>query len=131
MIDASAVLNIPENTVGLVVGIILVKGQKDERVLHEVVVGQQGRHPATLPLGTKGDVGVVSIVGHIGGDESPLRKLLVGQIMLEISEVLDLASTGLVLDNRVEENQRVVLADVVVLEGLLVGVVEALEAGEG
>jgi hypothetical protein len=51
--------------------------------------------------------------------------------MLEISEVLDLTSTGLVLDDGVEEDQRVVLANVVVLESLVVGEVEALEAGEG
>jgi hypothetical protein len=126
-----AFLGIPVNTVGLVVGIILVKGQQDKRVVHEVVVRQQRRHPAALPLAPKGNVGVVDIVGHVRGNESPLGKLLAGQIILEISEVLDLASTGLVLDNGVVENQRVVLADIVIVEGLLVRVVEALEAGEG
>lgn len=123
--------NIPVNTVGLVVGIILIEGQEDQGVAHEVLVLQERRHPAAFPLGTKGDVGVVSIVSHVGGNEGPLRKLFVGQISLEIREVLDLASTGLVLDNGVVENQRVVLAHIVVGASLLVGVIEALEAGEG
>jgi hypothetical protein len=46
-----------------------------------------------------------------------------------MSEVLDLASLGLVLDDRVVKHERVVLADIVACISILVGVIVALVAG--
>ena len=118
-----------EDPVGLVVGVILIKGQENSSVVHEVVILQQSGHPATLPLGGERDVGVVGVIGHVGGDERPLRKLLVIQIGKESIKALDLTSAGVILDDGIIQHEGVVLAHVVVGKSLLVGVVVALEAG--
>lgn len=71
----------------------------------------------------------MSIIGHVRGDKSPLWKLLVRQIFIKMSEVLDLASLGFILDKRVVKDQWVMLADIVWVISVLVGVVVALETG--
>lgn len=71
----------------------------------------------------------MGIVSHVGSDKSPLGKLLLLQVLIEMSEVLDLASLGLILDDRVVKHERVVLADIVVCISILVGVIVALVAG--
>lgn len=115
--------------VALGVGLVLIKGDEDQGLLHEVGVVEQRADPIALPLGGKGDVGVVRVVGHVGGNKGPLGEGVVGQILLEAGEVLDLAQTRAVVGDGVVEDQRIVFADVVVGKGLLVGVVEALETG--
>lgn len=117
-----------EDVVMLGVGLVLVEGEDDERVVHEIAVVQQRLEEVTGPGASKGDIGVMAIVGHIGGDEGPLGKGLGLQIILEGGEVLDEAETGGILGDGVKENERVVLADISVGVGLLVGEVEALEA---
>ena len=70
----------------------------------------------------------MSIVGHVGSDEAPLRKFLVVQIVVEAREVLDLSCTSGIIGNAVEDDQRVVLANIVVGEILVVRIIEAWEA---
>lgn len=114
---------------GVVTG--LVKGQQDKRLVPEVSRVLELLNETTLPDGGEGDVGVVSIVGHVGGDESPLGESVVLNVRPQAGEVLDLGSTGSISGNVVKEDKRIVLADVVVGIGLLVGVVEALETSVG
>lgn len=114
---------------GVVIG--LVKGEQDERLVPEVSVVFELLNETTLPDRGKGDVGIVSIVGHVGSNESPLRKSIVLNVRPQAREVLDLSSTGSISGNVVKEDERVVLADVVVGMGLLVGVVVALETSMG
>lgn len=52
---------------------------------------------------------------------------MVGEIGIELSEVLDQLEPRSVVGDRLEENKGVVLADIVISKGFLVGVVEALE----
>jgi hypothetical protein len=114
---------------GVVTG--LVKGEQDERLVPEVSVVLELLNKVTLPNGGERDVGVVSIVGHVRGNESPLGERVVLNVRPQAGEVLDLGSTGSISGNVVKEDKRVVLADVVVGIGLLVGVVEALETSIG
>lgn len=114
---------------GVVTG--LVKGEQDERLVPEISVVLEFLDKTTLPDGGEGDVSIVSIVGHVGGDESPLRERVVVNVRPQAGEVLDLGSTGSISGNIVKEDKRIVLADVVVGIGLLVGVVEALETSIG
>ena len=120
-----------ENSVVLRVGVILVEGEQNQRVVHEVDVVEQGRHPVPLPLGGEGDVGVVPIVSHVGSDESPLGKLPLGQVVLKAGEVLDLAQTCAVVGDRFVGDQWVVFAHIVRITGFLVGEVETLEPRVG
>lgn len=66
----------------------------------------------------------MAIVGHVGGDERVLGKTVVVKIIVEAAEVLDLAQTCSIIGHRVEDDQGVVLAHVVVGTGL--GVTETL-----
>lgn len=102
----------------------LVEGDKDEGVLSEVVILQERGHEAVEPLAGEGDVGVVGIVGHVGGDEHVLGQTVVLQVLVEGGEVLDLTGTDSVVGDGVEEDQRIVLAHVVI--GFSLGVAEAL-----
>lgn len=121
-----------EDLVGDTVGLVLVEGQQDQGVVHEVLVAEERGHEVALPGGAEGDVGVVGVVGHVGGEESPLRQGLGVQVGLEVVEALDLAETSGVVGDGLVEDQGVVLAHVVVGVRLLVGrVVEALEARVG
>jgi len=80
---------------------------------------------------TEGDVGVVGIVGHIGCDEGPLGQLPLVQVVVKRSEVLDQAQSSVVAGNLVKDDQRVVLAHIIIRICLLVGIVVALEAWIG
>lgn len=108
----------------LLVGGGLVEGDQDEGVLGEVVVLQERGHEAVEPLAGESDVGVVGVVGHVGGDEHVLGQTVVLEVLVESGEVLDLARANGVVGDRVEEDEGVVLANVVVGAGL--GVAEAL-----
>lgn len=114
---------------GVITG--LVKGEQDERLVPKVSVVLELLDETALPGGGEADVSVVSIVGHVGGDKGPLGKSVVLNVRPQAGEVLDLGSTGSISGNVVKEDKRIVLADVVVGIGLLVGVIEALEASVG
>ena len=61
------------------------------------------------------------------GDECPLRQLLLVEIIIEGSEVLQQAKSGIVGSERLKSDQGAVLAHVVIVISLLVGIVETLE----
>ena len=96
------------------VGFILIKGENDESVVHEVRVVEQRGQPVAGPGASNGDRGVVTIVGHVGGDEHPLRECLRGKIRVEFGEVLDEGEAGGIRVDRAEADEGIVLADVVV-----------------
>ena len=106
-----------EDVVVLGVGFILVKSQEQQGTIHEVGVIEQWCQPVAHPGGGKGDVGVVTIISHIGSNESPLRQGLARDITVEAGEVLDKRKAGCIGSNAIEENERIVLADVVVGKG--------------
>lgn len=113
------------------VGLGLVEGDEDKGVVHEVGVVQQGLKEVASPVTGDGDGGVVAIAGHVGGDEHPLGKSVVGEVDVELSQVLDLREALLALGNRVEDDGRVVLADIVVGASLLVDPRHTLETAVG
>ena len=82
----------------------LVEGDEDQGVLAEVVVLQQGGDKAVEPGAGEGDVGIVGVVGHVGGNEHVLGETMVLQVLVEGSEVLDLTGTNGVVGDRVEED---------------------------
>lgn len=120
-----------EDTVVVGVGLVLIEGQKEESVVVEVLVLEQLGHPRTLPLSSKSYVGVMRIVGHVGSDESPLRKLLVLDIIFKVIKALDVTCTAAVGHNGVIKHQWVVLANVIIVISFLVRIVVALETGIG
>lgn len=120
-----------EDTVVVGVGLVLIEGQEEEGVVHEILVSEQFAHPRTLPLGSESDVGVMGIVGHVRSDEGPLRKLLVTEIIFKVIKALDSTCTSVVGHNRVVKHQRVVLPNVVIAVSFLVGIVVALETSIG
>jgi len=64
-----------EHVVGDGVGVVLVEGQEDEGLgAVEVGVGQEGLEEGLGPGTSGGDRSVVSIVGHVGCNEHPLRQ---------------------------------------------------------
>lgn len=102
------------------VGRVLVKGDEDERVLHETGVVEQRGEEVPGPLAGDGDGGVVAVRGHVGRDEHPLRQAILLEILVEHGQVLqdtEAVGTGRVL---VVNHRRVVLADVVVGAVLLI-----------
>ena len=103
-----------EDTVTNGVGVVLVKGDQNSSPLHEVGVVEEWLHEAAEELTSNGDRGIVTIVGHVWGDEHPLWELVVLEVLVEHGEVLDLGET-LLVGVGVEENRWVVLANVVVL----------------
>jgi len=118
-----------EDLVSDLVGVCLVKGELNQSVLGEVLVLKQFSQETVGPATGKGDVGVVGIVSHVGRNEHMLRESLVLQVIVEAGKVLDLTDTSVIVGDRVEEDQRVMLADVVTRLGL--GEAEALVAGVG
>nr|POE77700.1 hypothetical protein CFP56_09343 [Quercus suber] len=78
-----------EHPVALRVRVALVEGDEDEGVLHEVGVAEQGLEEVAGPCSGGGDRGVVSVRGHVGRDEDPLRQLLGVQVGVELRQVLD------------------------------------------
>nr|POF15493.1 hypothetical protein CFP56_48688 [Quercus suber] len=116
-----------EDPVAAGVGVVLVKGDQDEGVLHEVRVVEQGLEEVASPGAGGGDRGVVSVRGHVGRDEHPLRQLLGLQVGLELRHVLDVRQTPSI-GVGLEDDRWVVLSDVVVGTSVLVLPSEALEA---
>lgn len=110
--------------VGVGVVATLIEGEHDKGVLHEVLVLEKVSEEVVRPSTAESDVGVVAVIGHVGGDERVLGETLVVQIIVEAAEVLDLAQTSGVIGDRVEDDERVVLAHVVVSTSL--GVAETL-----
>lgn len=95
----------------------------------ELGVLEERLDEAAGPVARDRDVGVVAVVVQVGGDEQPLGKAVVLEVLVEESQVLDLGQAVGVECNGVEANEEVVLASVVTL--LLVVVLEALKAGVG
>ena len=109
-----------ERLVAFCLGLDFVKCEQNQRVLHEVRVVEQRSNPISLPYGGESNIGVMAVVGHVGGDECPLRKFLVLQIVVETRKVLDQLKTSGILGDGVEEDQRIMLADIVIREGPLI-----------
>lgn len=63
---------------------------------------------------------------HTRGDEGVLGDAVLLKIIVERAEVLDLAGTSVIVGDRLEDDQRIVLAHVVVGIGLLVREVVSL-----
>lgn len=105
-----------EDAVTNSVGVVLVKGDENGSLLHEVGVVEERLHEVADKLASNGDRRVVAIVGHVWGDEHPLWELVVLEVLVEHGEVLDLGKT-VGLDVGVEDDWWIVLADVVVLAG--------------
>lgn len=118
-----------EDLVSDLVGVGLIEGELNQSVLGKVLVLEQFSEEAVGPTTGKGDVGVVGIVSHVRSNEHVLREFLVLQVIVEAGKILNLADASVIIGDRVEENQRVVLADVVARVGL--GEAVALVAGVG
>lgn len=80
----------------------------------------------------------MTIRGHVGGNEQPLGKLVVLEVLVEHGarlvdhgQVLVLRDVLLKVGDAVSEHSRVVLADIVVGASLLVLVSLALKSGKG
>lgn len=135
-----------EGAVLLRVRAVLVEGDQDKSVLHEVLVGEERLEEGAQP-DTGGSVGadgsVVRVARHVRGDEQPLGQLVGLEVLVEEGEVLDLGETvgvvgdGVVHDGwaldcqrlRMEETKKeelLVLANIVVRASLLVDPCEAL-----
>jgi len=112
---------------GVIAG--FVEGDEHQGVLGEVLVLQERRDEVRQETASYVDVAVVGVVGHVGGDEHVLRHALVLQVFVEAGEVLDLAGALVGVGDGFEENERVVLAHVLVCSGL--GPAVALVAGVG
>lgn len=110
------------------IGFCLIERKNDERLIPEGGVFEL-RNEIQFPGSSESDVGVVAIIGHIGGDESPLRKSATNDIGFKAGKILDLSKSGCIAGNAVKEDQRVMFTNVVVGEGFLVGIVVTLEAG--
>jgi len=95
------------------VGAILVKGEEDEGLIGiEVLVLQQRGKEVLKELSSKVDVGIVSVVQHIGCDEDPLRDSAVGDVDGEVVEVPLKLGTSWNGGDGVEDDEGVVFADV-------------------
>jgi hypothetical protein len=65
-----------ENIVLDRVGLVLIEGDQNKSVVHESLVGEEGSKEALKPCTDNGDRGVMTITGHIGGNEHPLWELI-------------------------------------------------------
>lgn len=84
-----------ENLVADGVDFALVPGDEDKGVLHEVLVAQQRLEEVAGPATGGGDVGVVAVRGHVGGDEHPLGELVGLEVLVEVRLGLIVAVEGL------------------------------------
>lgn len=118
-----------EGVDGVGVGVVatFIEGEHDKGVLHEVLVLEKVSEEVVRPGTAESDVGVVAVIGHVGSDERVLGETLVVKIIVEAGEVLDLTETSSVIGHRVEDDEGVVLAHVVV--GTRFRVAETLVAG--
>lgn len=78
-----------ENLVGGGVGLDLIEGEDDKSVVHEVLIGEERSKELLGPAGGVVDGGIMAVVGHVRGDERPLRELFVLEFRLEVDEALD------------------------------------------
>ena len=78
------------------VGLVLVEGDENQSVLHKVLVFEERVHESLEPVTSNGDGAVVSIRGHVGGDEHPLGELVSLEILVELRG--GLVDHGKVLD---------------------------------
>jgi len=86
------------------VGLVLVEGDEDEGVVHEALVFEERGKEGLQPFASDGDGGVVTVGGHVGGDEHPLGELVILKVGGEHGCVLDLGgSLGLSHDRVVED----------------------------
>lgn len=127
-----------QNVVALSIAFVLIPGYQDEGVLHKVLVLKKGFKELAAPDTSNSDGRVMSIGGHVGGDEHPLRQLVCLEILVELGarrvnkrQVLDLRQLLLGVGDAVMQNGRVMLADIVIGAILLVNVRHTLESGEG
>lgn len=74
------------------VGLVLVEGDEHECVLQEFGVSQQRVEEVLEPFSCGSDGGVVSVGGHVGGDEHPLWEFISGEVFKEHGGVLDQGS---------------------------------------
>jgi hypothetical protein len=82
-------------------GTIFIEGNEDKGVLHEVLVLQKWTQEVLEPDASHGHGSIVSVGGHIGRDEHPLRKLVVLEVLVEHCSVLDISSSLGFVNNRV------------------------------
>ena len=61
-----------ENTVLTGVDLVLIEGDDDESVVHEVRVGKEGVKEVVEILACDLDGAIVGVRGHVGGEEDPL-----------------------------------------------------------
>jgi len=94
-----------EGPVLLRVRAVLVEGDQDHGVLHEVLVIEERLEEGLEPGTSCADGGVVSIAGHVWCDEHPLWQLVGLQVLLEHGEVLDLGETVRVVGNGVKQDR--------------------------
>lgn len=93
-----------EDLVSNLIRIGLVEREQNQSILREVLVLQQVMQKAVGPATGKGDVCVVSVVGHVRRDEHVLGQFLVLQIIVKGREVLDLSQARVILRNGVEKD---------------------------
>lgn len=91
--------------------LVLVEGDQDKGVVHEIFVVQEGFHEVLEPFACGGDVRVVAIAGHVWGDEHPLRELVRLKVLVEECGVLDLFETVLLGDHGAVEDFGAVLCE--------------------
>ena len=102
------------DTVGHSVVARLIEGNKNQGVFGEVLILEKRCQETVQEITGNMNIAVVSIVGHIGSDKKVLRQTVVLQVLIKGSEVLDLAGTNGIVGDRVEQDQRVVLAHILV-----------------
>lgn len=107
------------NSVVVCICVVLVKSKHHKCVVHEIGIVEQRCEEGPSPICRKGDRGIVSVVGHVGSDKTPLWKGLRCQIRLERSEILDQTETSSIVSDGLVDDQRVVLSDVVVIRRIL------------
>ncbi len=81
-----------EDTILNGVRLVLIKSDENHGVLHEVLIFQERSQERFEPDTCNGNGRVVSIRGHVGGDEHPLGQLVVFQVLVEQGCVLDLSN---------------------------------------
>jgi len=91
----------------------LIESEKNERPVTVEVWVFEERCKESVYKGTrKSDIGVMTVVCHVRGDEHPLRKSVVLQIFSKQGKVLDISSALWNIGYRVINNQRIVLANI-------------------
>jgi hypothetical protein len=85
--------------------LVLIKGDQNESVVHKSLVGEEGSKKAFKPYTRNSGRSVMTITGHVRGDEHPLRKLIGSQILKEKSSVLQFLEAVLVSGHRIVYDQ--------------------------